>query len=154
MFYIMEARKEDAMGHDYQSKRARCEATRKDGQPCRAWAVRGSDPPRCAAHRGRAAPQVGRRARPGGEVAGQSLDPTIAELARRLDQVCAYIDEHMAELDHSAYARLAALQGTLSARLGQLMRERRELAGGVDEELIRAIYGALDELSAEWGVEL
>jgi len=115
MFYIMEARKEDAMGHDYQSKRARCEATRKDGQPCRAWAVRGSDPPRCAAHRGRAAPQVGRRARPGGEVAGQSLDPTIAE---------------------------------------QLMRERRELAGGVDEELIRAIYGALDELSAEWGVEL
>lgn len=28
-----------------------CTARRKDGNPCRAWAVRGSDPPRCTAHR-------------------------------------------------------------------------------------------------------
>jgi hypothetical protein len=30
----------------------RCSAKRRDGQPCNAWAVRGSDPPLCAAHGG------------------------------------------------------------------------------------------------------
>ena len=30
----------------------RCSAKRRDGQPCNAWAVKGSDPPLCAAHGG------------------------------------------------------------------------------------------------------
>ena len=30
----------------------RCTATTRKGQPCRAWAVPGTDPPRCAAHGG------------------------------------------------------------------------------------------------------
>jgi hypothetical protein len=32
----------------------RCVATRIDGRACRAWAVRGSDPPLCSSHAGRA----------------------------------------------------------------------------------------------------
>lgn len=44
----------------------RCTATTTRGQPCKRWAVRGSDPPRCAAHggaarKGDAAPGSGRR---------------------------------------------------------------------------------------------
>ena len=31
----------------------RCMAIKPDGDPCRAWAIRGSDPPRCAAHSGK-----------------------------------------------------------------------------------------------------
>ncbi|MGD2148378.1 MAG: hypothetical protein PVH41_16920, partial [Anaerolineae bacterium] len=33
-----------------------CTATRADGNPCRAWAVRGSDPALCAAHGGGRSP--------------------------------------------------------------------------------------------------
>ena len=35
------------------SKSHRCNARRADGQPCRAWAIRNSDPPLCASHSGR-----------------------------------------------------------------------------------------------------
>jgi len=31
----------------------RCTARTQDGSPCRAWAVRGTEPPRCSAHAGR-----------------------------------------------------------------------------------------------------
>jgi hypothetical protein len=34
----------------------RCTATCADGSPCRAWAVHGTDPPRCAPHGGGKAP--------------------------------------------------------------------------------------------------
>ncbi len=33
-------------------RRTRCTATTRKGQPCRAWAVPGTDPPRCASHGG------------------------------------------------------------------------------------------------------
>jgi hypothetical protein len=32
------------------SNQRRCTATKKNSQPCRAWAIRGSDPPRCRHH--------------------------------------------------------------------------------------------------------
>ena len=38
-----------------------CTATRRDGQPCRARALRGSDPPRCVFHAGRAGLAPGNR---------------------------------------------------------------------------------------------
>lgn len=34
------------------SKSQRCTAKTKNGRPCRAWAIKGSDPPRCRHHNG------------------------------------------------------------------------------------------------------
>jgi hypothetical protein len=39
-------------------KRQPCTAIRRDGEPCRAWAIPGTEPPRCAAHRRPPAPDV------------------------------------------------------------------------------------------------
>ncbi|MBN1247137.1 MAG: hypothetical protein JXC32_05725 [Anaerolineae bacterium] len=50
----------------------RCGATRRDGTPCKAWAVRGSSPPLCVAHGGRAS---------GAGSAGCAADPADAGMA-------------------------------------------------------------------------
>jgi hypothetical protein len=81
------------------------------------------------------------------------LDAVIADLSRRIDQLSDYIDRNIAELDAEAYAKLAALQGQLSSRLGRLLRDRQQLVGDADE-LTKAIEGALDEIREEWGIDV
>jgi hypothetical protein len=128
----------------------RCAATTATGTPCKAWAVRGSDPPRCAAHRrSQAAPPP-----EAGEAAPPSLDAAIADLYRRLGQLSRYIDERLADLEPGLYARLASLQGQLTSRLGRLLRDRQQLEGDAADQLIQAVHQALDDISTEWGVEL
>jgi hypothetical protein len=64
----------------------RCSALNPDGQPCRAWAVRGSEPPLCSAHASR---NVGAGAPPGNQnrrthgFYSTAFDP--GEVARVLD---------------------------------------------------------------------
>ena len=41
------------------SSKQRCTATTRSGRPCRGWAIQGTDPPRCAAHRSRRPPGDG-----------------------------------------------------------------------------------------------
>lgn len=140
----------------------RCTANKKDGTPCKAWAVRGSDPPLCGAHGGGAvrpgAPAGNENAlKHGAYSAGSSpadLDEAIAELERRLKQVSAYIDEHFVELEPPDFGRLAALQAQMTSRLGRLMRDRQRVTGDDSDELAQAINQALDWLGEEWGVEL
>ncbi len=43
------------MSNQPKSQATRCTATTRGGQPCRGWAVPGTDPPRCAPHGGVAA---------------------------------------------------------------------------------------------------
>ena len=43
------------MSNQPKSHATRCTATTRGGQPCRGWAVPGTDPPRCAPHGGVAA---------------------------------------------------------------------------------------------------
>lgn len=141
---------------------AKCTAKKKDGTPCKAWAVRGSDPALCGAHGGGAArpgAPVGNEnaLKHGAYAAGESpadLDEAIAELQRRLRQVSAYIDEHFAELEPADFGRLSGLQAQMTSRLGRLMRDRQQVAGGDSDELAQAINQALDWLGEEWGVEL
>jgi hypothetical protein len=129
----------------------RCTAMTAIGTPCKAWAVRGSDPPRCAAHGGgQAAPPPDKV----GEAGSLSLDAAIADLYRRLGQLSAYIDDRLADLEPGLYARLASLQGQLTSRLGRLLRDRQQLQGDAADQLIQAVHQALDDISTEWGVEL
>jgi len=101
---------------------------------------------------------------PGADRSGDrsgTLDQIIRDLHRRLSQLSAYIDRRMADVDHGTdvlpvdvYAHLVSLQGQLSSRLGRLMRDRKQIAGDAADELTQAINAALDDISAEWGIDL
>ena len=148
-----------------------CTATRQDGQPCRAHAVRGTSPPRCSAHRTQSqigAPPGNQNARTHGayshvqpDAAAPAtqridLDAAILDLQRRLDQLSDYIDQGLndAKLDIGDYARLTGLQGQLASRLGRLIRDRQSIAGDTDNQTLDALNAALDSISEEWGIEL
>jgi hypothetical protein len=146
----------------------RCTAKTKAGTPCKAWAVRGSDPPRCAAHGGSlAGRQVG--APPGNQNAvthglyaapeepPATIEGIIADLARKQAALSVYIDGLLtaeADLDLDDVARLLKIHGMNASRLGRLLRDQRALSGDAADGIAGAIAQALDELSTELGVEL
>lgn len=140
----------------------RCRATKGDGMPCRAWAVQGTDPPRCAAHGGAPTPPGAPAGNNNAQTHGAytsaqvsaDLTARIDDLDRRIRQLSDYIDHHLADLAPEDFTRLAALQGQLSSRLGRLMRDRIQIDGQGGDELTEAINKALDELSQEWDIEL
>ena len=141
-------------------KSRRCTARQKDGEPCQAWAVRGSDPPRCGAHGGGAtspgAPAGNQNARKHGAYgdAGDlpaDLDARIRDLDRRIEELSAYIDGRE-DLASEEYIRLLNLFGLLTSRLGRLMRDREQLGG--EGGLGEAIEDALAVASEVLGVDL
>jgi hypothetical protein len=138
----------------------KCGATTKKETACKAWAIQGSQPPRCSAHSGRrwGAPKQNQNAKTHGAYVTEpptiSLTEIIADLDRRRQQLAAYIDAHLAELDADAYTRLAALEGQLASRIGRLMRDKKQVQGDEMDELDKMIDEALDQLSQEWGIKL
>jgi hypothetical protein len=156
----------------------RCTATCADGRPCRAWAVRGSDPPRCSSHGGGRAP-VG--APPGNQNActhgfyaqgpadddgGDDwcdawrpsedvcrIDAVIADLYAKQQRLSRYIDHNADDLTPEQLARFHQIYAQSCSRLGRLLRDR-EAMGGFDEGMNRIINRTLDELGEEWGVDL
>lgn len=133
----------------------RCSATTPKGIPCKAWATRNSDPPRCAAHANGSragAPPGNTNAQTHGAYSTPDLPTITAQLARRLDQLAAYIDGHLDDLEPADYARLGTLQGQLVSRLARLIRDQS--AGGDTPALATAINEALDLIGAEIGVDL
>lgn len=139
----------------------KCTHVKDNGTPCRAWAVRGSDPPLCAAHGGGKAP-VGaptgnQNALKHGVYAGDTpeddLDAKIADLSRRIDWLIKYIDTHQDELEPTEVVRLLALQGQLTSRLGRLRKDRKKDTAQ-DDDFTRVLNEALDRLADEWGVQL
>jgi hypothetical protein len=149
----------------------RCEATRADGAACRAWAVRGSDPPRCAAHGGTTA-RIGappgsqnalkhgfyvRRAREAQpeEVAGEgwSIERIILDLSTKQARLSQYIEARAEELSAEDLARFLMIHGQNASRLGRLLRDRRALSGEAADGISAAIAQALDELNSELGTD-
>ena len=84
------------------------------------------------------------------------IDQVIADLVAKQRRLSAYIDARLAEEDVSPadVARLLALHGQNASRLGRLLRDRQALGGPELDELAEAVGLALDELSAELGIEL
>ena len=142
----------------------RCTAATARGTPCRAWAVQGTTPPRCAAHGGAAkggAPAGNQNARKHGVYDAipmargpATLTQRVDDLDHRIAELSDYIDEHKLDLDVDEYVRLLELYSRMIGRLGRVRRLAQQLEGGDESELDVAIREALDELSAEWGVEL
>ncbi len=85
-----------------------------------------------------------------------SIDEVIADLVAKQRRLSDYIDARLAEGDASPaeVARLLALHGQNASRLGRLLRDRQVLGGPELDELAEAVGLALDELSAELGIEL
>lgn len=146
-----------------------CGATKADGSPCRAWAMRGSDPPLCAVHAGRTgvAEKHGFYSRRGKGSMGQEggepgsrrdlthIEAVVADLAERQAQLTEYLAALMDRgADVEEVARLFALHGQNASRLGRLLRDQRALSGESADDLLDAIGKALDEISAELGIEL
>jgi hypothetical protein len=146
----------------------KCGHLTRNGDPCQAWAVRGSSPPRCAAHGGRPLPPPaasGGRGDPTWPV-GEGDDTgviagIIGDLAAKQQRLSAYIDDLLslaADRPDGAsirdIAHLLALHSQNAARLGRLLRDKRALSGEAADGIAGAIAQALDELGSEWGLEL
>jgi hypothetical protein len=150
------------------TKSRRCTANRADGLPCRAYAVHGTDPPRCAPHGGGRAPvgaPIGNQnARTHGFYASSAttcpsdeectIDKIIADLYGKQKRLSRYIDEEMDALSPAEMARLLSIHAQTSSRLGRLLCNQHTLTGGWNEGMDRIIEQTLAELGEEWGVDL
>jgi hypothetical protein len=134
--------------------------------------VRGSDPPRCAAHGGTTA-RIG--APPGSQNAlkhgffvrreceaeleevapGEwSIETIILDLCIKQARLSEYIEARREELSAEQLARFLQIHGQNASRLGRLLRDRRALCGDAADGISGAIAQALDELSNELGTDL
>lgn len=155
-----------------------CTSTTKSGRPCRAWAIRDSDPPRCSIHSGRTrppGPPLNNTNRKTHGFYATSLSPTeLADLVlyaddltlddeiacarvalrRVLDALTTTTDQPDRQLDAESYARLAAVAFQGTRTVARLLRDQRALSGQAADGIAGAIAQALDELGSEWGLEL
>jgi hypothetical protein len=147
----------------------KCQATTAKGQPCRAWAVVGSQPSRCASHGGTtrspgAPPSNTNRETHGAYTAPLeepvSLPARILDLNRRINRLSHYLDN--LELGDGTeqtitvkdYATLAALHGQLTSRLGRLLRDQQHIDEQDGSELDLAIEQALTVAGEKLGITL
>jgi len=157
----------------------RCAAVRPDGTPCRAWAVRGSDPPLCNAHAAaaqrRAGPALSTTTRPPQPVpdrpAAARQSPALAAAALPTDPpgplslsdeiAIARLTLHRAvtlldspDLDIADLAHLAGLVLSGTRIVARLLRDQRAISGTSADGIAGAIAQALDEMGTEWGLSL
>jgi len=139
----------------------KCSFRHRDGRTCRAWAIRGSDPPRCAAHQEDGGP-VGNKKRQSHGFQVQpvrdlrDIDDVVEDALVKQTQLSAFIEQKVAEgeMEVKEMAKLLALHGQNAVRIGRLLRDQRALSGKSADGLLEAIGAALDELSTELGIEL
>ena len=139
---------------------------------CRAWAIRDSDPPLCSPHSRRNGPALldNQNARTHGfysrvihsheladlleEAGATALESEIAIARVALRRLFGYLAS-AADLRPLDYARLADVIFHGVRTIARLQRDHQTLVAAANEDLFgEAINFALDELSAEWGVEL
>lgn len=143
---------------------------------CKAWAIRATDPPLCAAHAhrnaGAGAPAGNQNARTHGfystaleleELADLvacaddlSLDDEIALTRVLLRRLMEQIHRTPAgdDAEPTDYVRIAGLALQAARTVARLLRDKRAIAGEAADGLQGAISQILDEFSTEWGVEL
>ena len=138
----------------------RCSATTKSGQPCRAYAIRGTEPALCAIHAKRAiggAPEGNRNAVTHGFYARPEISDVIADLAAKQAQLSQLIDacfDNLSPYTVPDLIRMLALHGQNASRIGRLLQQQKALGPEVADELSDAINAALDELADQWSIDL
>lgn len=126
-----------------------CTATTRSGRPCRAWAIHGTEPPRCIAHALDPLPGPAEPAPVDRSLLDREIATTRLVLTRLLDQIETEPPPAARDL-----ARLAPLIFHGTATVARLLRIRRALSGETVDGLAGAVAQALDELSTEWQVDL
>jgi len=147
----------------------RCTAISANGRPCRAWAVHGSDPPRCAPHGGgrtpAGAPHGNQNARTHGFYAAAqadepdqpcTIDFVIADFFRKHYRLARYMDRSGDDLTPDQILAFTRLYGQNASRLGRLLLQRHTLRSHAEagHPLDGAIAQALKELGEDLGVDL
>lgn len=128
----------------------RCSAITKAGEPCRAYAVRGSQ--LCAAHsRNVGAPKGNQNRRTHGFYSSasnlKSIDDVVGDLMAKQEQLSAYIVERSEDIDSEEFVKLLALSAQNASRLGRLMRDQRALSGDTADGLLQALNRLKDEVN-------
>jgi hypothetical protein len=143
----------------------RCTATTAAGRACRAWAVRGSDPPRCRVHRegtkdeGRttdgalSADELATDDLSTGDLSTDDLSAQIDDLDARIARLGAYVDARREELEVGDLVRLLDLHSRMLERVTR-MRQVQNALEGKKSVLVEAIHRVLDKLSEREGVPL
>jgi hypothetical protein len=144
---------------------------------CRNWAVRGSDPPLCSPHSGRAgAPPANQnhlihgfyatvlRSEDLADLADHAgdtaLDAEIVIIRVALRRIMRMLATGLAPgpdptpLDALDYARLSGLAFQGAATVCRLLRARKDLGGEQDNAFKNVMDQALAGLGEEWGIEL
>ena len=150
---------------------------------CRAWSIRGSDPPLCSPHSRKARVPEGNQNRLvhgyySSTVSRQELDDLAVDAAdttlnaeiaitrvalRRIlgillsghtpGSACAVCGEPR-PLDAYHYARFSALAFQGAGTIARLLRARQALGGDHDDAIPAWMHQTLDELGADWGIQL
>lgn len=150
-----------------------CTARTKSGRPCKAYAMAGTRPPRCVAHRdvtltdpAPSEPPAAAKERAGfydatytieevadlvANAAADSLEDEIAAVRVAVGRVMKQLNE---KLEPAEFNKLARLAFTGANTMARLMQAQHTLGDQSTAGLARAISQALDELSEELGVEL
>lgn len=136
------------------SSSRRCGANRADGSACQAWAVRDSDPPRCAAHSGRVgAPKGNRNAVRHGaygrlEIEISGISDAVQDLERRLSMLASYLERVE---DPEAMMSALGLYGQMVSRYGRLLRDKKALSGEAADSVLENLAIAAENLGAQLG---
>lgn len=135
----------------------RCTAITRRGNPCRAWAVAGSD--RCIVHQ--EAGSEGLPAEPAGRDLVEAdradlLSSVIDDTLQKQVQISSLIDELLSqeEVVSDKVIKLLALHSQNAGRIGRLLRDQKVVQGENRDALLELLDQTLDELSAELGIEL
>jgi hypothetical protein len=150
----------------------RCSHLTRAGQPCRAWAVHGTDPPACSAHakrtQGAGAPEGNQNARKHGFYARTLSPDELADLLADADLnlsaeiVCArvalrrvleFLSSHHGDLSSADQVRAWGLVFHGARTVARLLRDLHALGGDIDR-FAEVTGQALDKLSDEWGIPL
>lgn len=140
------------------SKKQHCTASTRTGRPCRAWAVRDSDPPRCIAHTGNrnffgellhniaADPYFDHIP------AEPQLDREITTTRLILNRLLEQLQAEPALTPHEL-ATLAPLIFQGAQTVARLLRAQRAIGGEAAGGITGAVAQALDELATQWQAE-
>jgi hypothetical protein len=87
---------------------------------------------------------------------GELIGAIVLDLLAKQDRLSRYIDACLGDQTTPVpdLARLLAIHSQNAARLGRLLRDKRALSDRTADAMTAAIDQALDELSAEWGIDL
>ncbi len=147
----------------------KCTSMTKRNRSCNAFAVQGSDPPRCIVHLREAGSELGQGSTPGQwGFYGTTYTPAeIADLVSQTspndlqDEITAarvairrLLQQFQPEMDPVEYGKLARLVFTGANSVARLLRTQRVLSGDSADGIAGAIGRALDELSNEIGIDL